>query len=337
MTTYGIKALRQIQMSRESAIGTSTTDYKVWRGTGMLADMRVVEFPQEDIGILGGADRTYIPKKSGELNMEAVPATFEQLGYIFDAGFYEATPTTDGSGYVRTWTLPIASTSTKSSSDLQTYAFKGGDNADVEYMKGAFVKSLTLSGAAGEAFNITATWEGKEVASDSDGFETATTPTVEEILFGKAKLYIDESTGTFGATQVSNVFLSMDLPITTGWMSLFTGDGSVEFTDLKQTQPEITLNVTFEHSTSAIAEKAAFRAQTPRLVRIIAEGSALSVAGSTYTYKTLILDLAGKWESFEAIGEQDGDDIVVGTLRCRYNATAAKYFEAKLVNEVAAL
>ena len=72
-------------------------------------------------------------------------------------------------------------------------------------------------------------------------------------------------------------------------------------------------------------------------MRIIAEGTALGAAGATYTYKTLKLDLAGKWESFEALGEQDGDDIVVGTLRCRYNATAAKYFEVVLVNEVAAL
>jgi hypothetical protein len=339
MAEYGIKSLRQIQMSRETAIRTPTTDYTVWRGTGTIQDMRVVVFPDEDVGVFGGTDRQYVPQKMGELVMEDTPATYEQLGHIFDAAFYEATPAADGggTGYVRTYTMPQASTDIKQSTDLQTYGFKGGDNVDVEYAKGSFVRSFSLSGNSGEAVNVTATWETSEVASDTDGFETATTPAVEEILFSKAKLYIDNDTDTIGTSQITGSFISADLSVTTGWKSIFSADGSLEYTDLKQVMPEIMLNVTFEHTAAGVvAEKAAWRAGTARLIRIIAEGSDLGTT-ATYDYKTLILDLAGKWESFEAMGDEDGDDIVTGTFRCRYNATSAKFFEAVLVNEVDAL
>jgi len=337
MTTYGVKALRQIQMSRETAIGTPSTDYTVWRGTGTLTDQRVVNQPEEDVGILPGTDRQYVPQKMGELGAEG-EATFEQIGHAFDAGLYEATPAADGggSGYVRTWTFPIASSDVKSSSDLQTYAFKGGDNAAVEYMKGSFVNQLSLSGSIGGAVMNSITWQGREVASDTDGYATATLPVVEEILHTKAKMYIDAVGGTIGTTQITGIVGDVTIDITTGWQALFTADGTLEYSDLKQVKPEITMQVTFEHAGAAITEKAAWRAGTSRLIRIQWEGSALGT-GATYDYKTLRIDMAGKWENFDALGDRDGDDIVTGTFRAAYNATAAKFFEAVLVNEVAAL
>ena len=338
MTTYGVKALRQIQMSRETALGTPSTDYTVWRGTGTLSDQRVVNQPEEDVGILPGTDRQYVPQKMGELSAEG-EATFEQIGHAFDAGFYEATPTTDtgtGTGIIRTYTLPIASSDVKSSSDLQTYAFKGGDNAAVEYMKGSFVRNLSLSGAIGAALMNTITWQGREVASDTDGFAVATLPTVEEILHSKAKMWIDDSTATVGTTQITGIVGDVSIDITTGWQALFTADGTLEHSDLKQVKPEITMQVTFEHAGAAITEKANWRAGTARQIRIEWLGSALTTAGA-HTYKTLRFDMLGKWENFDALGDRDGDDIVTGTFRAGYNSAAAKYFSAVLVNEVAAL
>jgi hypothetical protein len=65
------------------------------------------------------------------------------------------------------------------------------------------------------------------------------------------------------------------------------------------------------------------------------EGNALTTSG-TFTYKTLIIDLAGTWESFDSIGDMNGNDIVTGTFRAGYDATAAKFAEIKVVNETAA-
>jgi hypothetical protein len=60
----------------------------------------------------------------------------------------------------------------------------------------------------------------------------------------------------------------------------------------------------------------------------------LTTAG-TFTTKKVRIDLAGKWESFDKIGEVNGNDIVTGTFRAGYNPTAAKFAEIKVVNQTA--
>ena len=333
----GIKSLRQIQTSRESTQGTASTDYSVWRGIGTLLDARESVFPEEDIGIFGGAGRQYFPKLGAALEMESVEATYEQLPHIFDAGICYAAPTTDtgtGTGYIRTWTEPIVSSDTFASTDLKTYSFKCGDNNEVEKFGFGFVTEFSLSGAAGEAWMVNATWTGREVASDSDGFVSVTIPTVEEMLFSKTKLYIDDT--TIGNTLVSDTLLGATLNINTGWSAVDTGSGRLDFSFIKQVAPEITLDITFEHNATATAEKAKWRAGTGRLIRLLCEGTALTTAG-TYTYKTMTINLAGKWDSFEKIDEQDGNDIVTGHFIVHYNSTANLFAAITVVNQVSSM
>lgn len=329
----GIKALRKIQLGRETTAGTAVPCSTIWRGMGMLDDQREVVFVDEDVGYIGGVDRTYIPKLAGAISLESMPATFEQLPHIFEAGIKavgSGVVDTGGSGYVYTYPLP-----TTSKNSIKTYTIEGGDDQEVEEMEYAFVQSFTLQGAAGEALTIQADWAGRQVAT-SAFTSTATLPDVEEILVSKAKLYVDNASGTIGSTQLSNTFLAMNLSVNTGWKPVFTGDGQLYFAFAKVTDPEITLDITFEHDGSATAEKANWRSETARLIRILIEGSTLTTAG-TFTYKTLIVDLAGKWENFDPITDQDGNDIVKGTFRARYNATAALFARMKVVNELSAV
>ncbi|MFA7253998.1 MAG: hypothetical protein WC107_05605 [Patescibacteria group bacterium] len=333
--TNGIKALRQIQMSRETTQGTATTDFSVWRGLGTLQDSRESVWPEEDIGILSGTDRQYFPKLSATLEMDAIEATFEQLPHILDAGIRNSILTTDtGSDYIRTYTEPTTGATIAESSDLQTYSFKCGDNNEVEKFSFGFVKEFTLSGTAGEAWKIKSTWEGREVASDSDGFATVTIPIVEEMLFSKSSLYIDASSDTIGTTLISNTLISADLNVTTGWQSVYTGSGRLDLSFIKQVQPEIKLDITFEHNATATAEKAAWRNKTARLLQILVPGNAVATAGALYTYKTMKINLAGKWDSFEKIDEVDGNDVVTGHFIARYNSTAALFSAIIVVNEV---
>lgn len=331
--TYGIKALRQIQMNREDTQGAATTDYTPWRGTGTLEDMLETVFPEEDIGIFGGVDRSYIPKTGGQIVLEGV-ATFEQLPHILDAGVYAATATTDASSaFIRTWTFPEVTSDVKVSTDLMTYSFLVGDNLEVESAHFGFVPEFSITGTAGEAVQVSATFQTRGVSTDT-AFETVTIPTVEEILFSKGKLYIDAIGGTIGATIKSGTLLSMDLKVTTGWIAVHSADGRTDFGFIKQVQPEIVMDITFEHDGTSQAEKAAWRAGTTRLIQVKFEGTTLSDAvGGTYAVKTFIINLTGKWEKFTPLDEQDGDDIVTGTFRARYNATSASYAEFVLANE----
>jgi len=329
----GIKALRKIQLGAETTAGTAVAATTIWRGVGTMEDKREVVFPDEDVGYLSGVDRTYIPKLLAVLSMDETPATFEQLGYILEAGVKKVTPSQDGTGsdYIYTYTLPTTAVNT-----IRTYTIEGGDNQQEEESPYFFVDSFKLSGQAGEAWKMSANWQGQQVtASSFTG--SLSLPSVEEILFSKSSLYIDAAGGTIGSTQKSSTFLSASLDVDTGIQPVFTADGNLYFTFTKSTQPEVTLDITFEHDGTATAEKTNWRNETARQIRILAQGSSVSTAGTTYSVKTMNIDLAGKWETFEKLGERNGNDVVAGKFRARYNSTAALFAEILLVNDLSAL
>ncbi len=336
--TNGVKALRRIQLGQEVSAGGSTDIAStVWRGTGVIVDNRETTFPVEDIGILGGTSRSYVAMTGGEIALEG-DATFEQLPHIFNAGIYKATPTTDvdGSGYIYSYNMQAASTDPIEITDLQTYVIEGGDNNEAEIMRYCFVRQFSLSGGAGEALQVSAQFEGREVEGDYTYTAGVAIPTVETILFSKATVYIDAATvATTDLVAMSNTVLAMNLDVTTGWQAVRTADGRLDFSFIKRAADSGTLQITFEHNASASLMKEVWRDQEETRVRIVFEGSALTTAGA-YTYKTFIIDAYGKWESFDSLGEQDGNDIVTGTLRIAYTQ-AAKKLDLIVVNELAAM
>ena len=329
----GIKALQRVQLGRETTAGTAVAASTRWRGQGALEDQRQTVFAMEDVGLLIGTDRTYVPQLGGAITMTG-DATFEQLPHIFEAGIKSNAAVADGggSGYVYTYLIPTTQGGT-----VKTYTIEGGDNEGAEEMEYSFVPSFTLSGAAGEAWQVSAEWQGRQVVPTT--FSTAgqaPIPTVEEMLVSKTKIYIDAANGTAGATQVSQTLLNANLSVDTGQQAVHTADGELYFSFVKQVAPEIMLSMTYEHNASAIAEKAAWKAQTARQIRLLCEGSALTTAG-TYSKKSMIIDLVGKYESFAALTDQDGNDAVSCTFRGRYNATADTAGQFVVVNELSAL
>lgn len=167
-------------------------------------------------------------------------------------------------------------------------------------------------------------------------FNNVSIPVVEEILFQKAKLYIDASSTSAGTTIKSNTVLSWEMDYKTGWKGQPAADGRLDFSFTKLAKPSGTLKVTFEHDGTAVAEKAAWRAKTPRLIRLLVQGSTLTTAG-TYTYKTLIVDLVGVWKKFGALKDDNGNDTVEGTLMFGYDTTAAQAGQIIVVNQLSAL
>jgi len=326
----GIRSLRKLTLGRESVAGTPVNATTYWRGVGTIEDTRVVTFPEEDVGYISGIDRSYQPALGALLAMESTPATFEQVLHILEAGVkLVGTGASDGgagaSGKIYTYTFP-----TTSKNSAKTYTIYGGDDQYSDRMEYAFVQDFKLTGKGGEAVMMEATWAARQ--SGSAAFAgSPTIPTVEEVLFSKGSLAIDPVSGTFGATVKSNTFLGMDLSVKTGWVPVMAANGQLYFAFSKITQPEILLNITFEHDSHGGDQKAAWRAGTSKLVRLNFPGSALGTAGTGFTTKVLRVDLAGRWEKFEKLGEENGNDVLTGTFRARYNATEAAFAEIKVV------
>jgi hypothetical protein len=330
----GVKALRKIQLGAESTAGTAVPATAIWRGTGTIEDGLSAVQPDENVGYLSPVERVYIPTTEGRLSMDSIEATFEQLPYIGVAGVDgSVTGAQDASGGYA-YVFALATTAAKTP---KTYTLEGGDNQQAEEMAYGFVTDFELSGAAREAWKVTANWQGRQVGTSTFTGSIAL-PVVEEILFGKSTLAIDAVSGTLGATVKSSTLLGASLKVTTGFVPVFTANGEIYFDFVKQTAPEVMLDVTFEHDASSVAEIAAWRAKTPRMIRLQSLGSAIA-GGSAFTNKTLRIDICGHWETFSKIDEQDGNDIITGTLRGTLNTTPTPdlFCNITVVNTLAAL
>ena len=337
----GIRKRAKIQMGSEctqgepatAGAGVATAATAIWRGpAGFFDDEEVPVFVEEDTGRYSESDRTYIPKCGAVLDVPETEATYEQLPYILMAGVEATAPseTTNSTGSAYTWTFEFATGTAK---ETMTYTFEVGDNQEQEEAAYMFVEEFHIKGAVDEALKMSAKWRGRQVSVTNwtTGIALAS---VEEIIFNKGVLSIDASGGTIGNTPVSGTLIDMDFAAVTGLIAYQTSSGQLYFYATKQVGPGITLDITFEHDGTAVTEKAACKAQTGRLIRIYWEGS---VVGDEATERKLQIDMAGKWVSFDVIGEKDGNDIVTGHFNVREITADALYCEIVVINALSVL
>lgn len=334
----GIEGGRKIQLGAEATPGTAVAATAIWRGKGLPEDRRVVTFIDEDIGYVSGVDRTATSRLLAGFTFDPTPATFEQTPYIFAAGIKNVVSgAADGAGSGKKYIYPMPTTA-PTSNVLKTYTLEGGDDNQAEEIEFSFVESFKLSGKPAEMLMNSAEWLGRQ-ATPTTFTPALSLPNVESIPFSKGKLFIDNAGTAPGTTQKSGVFLGMELAVKTGWAIVETGDGQLYYYTIKHTREdmEVVLNLTFEHNGTATAEKANWRSEIARVLRLQWEGSNLATGGTSFTKKTARIDLAGKWEKFEKLGSQRGNDIINGVFRARFNSTANLFAEFTWVNELASL
>jgi hypothetical protein len=329
----GAKHFRKLQLGLESVAGTPVAATTIWRGMGTIADMVEKKYPEEHVGIFGKTHRHYVARYWGELAMPSVEATFEQLPYLFEAGVAEETPTQDGtgSGYIYQYIAPVTTPNTTA-----TYTIEGGDNQQAEKFDHAFVKRILLSGEGQGALFMQADWLGRQV-TNTTYTAALSLPSVEEIIFNSVKLYIDEEAGTIGSTQVTDTLFKAELDYKPGLEEWWAADGSLDFSLTKFADEDIKLKLTYEHNSDAVAEKGKYRDDDVRLMRLLFEGAALGTPGSTYSNKTLQIDMAANYDVFNPLGENNGNDVYEVEATIAYSDVAALKLETIIVNELSAL
>jgi len=313
--------------------GQATAATAIWRGpAGFFDDEEVPVFVEEDTGRLSGSDRTYVPKCGAVLDVPETEATFQQLPYILMAGVESVGPSvaTNATGTAYTWLYEFC-TGTKKLT--MTYTFEVGDNQEQEEAAYMFVEDFHITGTVDEAVKMQARWRGRQV-SVSNWTTNLSLATVEEILFNTGTLSIEATGGTIGDTVKSGTMIDMDFHAVTGIIAYQTASGQLYFYATKQVGPEITLDITFEHDGTAVAEKAICKLGTARLIRLKFLGTILSDAA---TYHTLQIDMAGKWANFDIIGEKDGNDIVHGIFNVREVTADGLYCDVTVINQLSAL
>jgi len=335
----GTKAFQILQLGREATKGLNVAATTKWRGPGgTFRDMRDLVFPQEDIGIVGGTDRSYTPKLLAEFETAETEVTYEQTPHILEASVVGATATQDGSGTDYLYNYPLIDTAEPDYTTLKSYSAEYGDSTQYEEASFCLCSEWEMKGKTEEAWKFTSKWFGRQVDNATKTAGVAI-PTVNDALFQKTKLYMDVVSGSFGATQISSNLLEASVKCVTGWYPIYTGDGTLYWTlpGFDSEKYSITVDLTFLVNAAAISQRDLWKAETPRLMQLKTEGSAIGTPGTTYSVRTILQNYAGKWQNFDSFGAQNGMSIVKATFLNRYNSTKADRGNILFVNELTAL
>lgn len=339
----GHKALSKVQLGQESVAGTAVAADTIWRGPfAGLKDARNTESIEEDIGVALKSSRKFAAALLAEFSMPATPLTPEQSLHIFEAGIKQVnTGVADGSastGYTFTYPFGITSINT-----ISTYTIETGDEDDAEEAEYCFVKSFTISAVRGEVVMISAEWAGRQVSAAA--FTGAlSAPTVSELHASAGALYIDDTGNPFGTTQIAaGNLLEMTFNCTTGQVPLFTADsGNLYFVEgyFNIDEFEATMELKFIHDTAAVAEKANWRANAERLIRVEFTGEDYGTPGSGTVFdgkSGIQIDLPCAYDEFSAVEHEEGKSIVTATLSGGYENVSGEGLEILVAAELAAV
>jgi hypothetical protein len=328
---YATYSLNKIQLGRESTAGTAVAATKVFRGSfAMLEDARTINVVDEQIGLLVPAERAFTSAYLGRLSMPNTPLTTLQVCDILEAGVETVTP--GGAGpYTYTYNFPTGTTL----NTIKTYTIEAGNasvTSDVREMEYSFVEEFEFSANAGEAWQMSANWVGRQLSSST--FTAAlTAPSVTELILPRTKLYIDATGGTVGSTQVSGVLMGAQMNVTTGIMPVPVGDGNLYFSGHKFTAPTITFSLTMELENTADAvatERAIYESQAVRLFH-------LQLNGGSDANNEMTIEWAGKYDSISDYQNSNGNTTVTFEGHAVYSSTDSLFWEAAVTNTAASL
>lgn len=335
--SQGRKELRSIRLRLESTPGVASPPRYVWRGNGdTFDDQRELTNVEEQIGVFGGSDRSYIAKLKGDITLAETPATFEQLSIVFaGSGLGSAGGSAhgaSGSAVAHYFPLPASTVWPQ-----QTFTIEAGEPAqglggEAETGTYGLVKEWTLKGAGGEAITVESTWLTRTIdrARTNGSFSNVgTVPSVETILAGNGTMYLDPivTGATFGATQIpaGNV-LGFELTCTPKWATKFPIDsGLLYFHTAVFTGFDLEGEVTWEHQATGTqsaagtaGQKDRWRAEEGQLMRMVWRGGTIPL-GTGFTSKTLQIDIPIKWKKFDPLDDQDGNSIVTASFFSKFN------------------
>ena len=329
--------MQKLQLGREATAGEAVVATAVWPGVGVPKDDREIRRPQENIGIQAPSNRSYTPFHAGSVEFGETELDFDTAFHIFEAAIKTiGTGEADGAGTdkIYAYTLPTGG----SANTIKFYTIEGGDDIQAREMAYCYVEQFEIVGEPNEAIMISATWRGRVWANTT---YTGSLVRVdgEIALTNKTKLYIDAVAGTLGATQISETMLSFKYTVKTGWVSRPTGDGNLYFGYAKYdpSQVEVTLEMKFEHDSKAETQLTAFEAETRQQVQLVCEGSQVATPGTTYTFLSLIIDIAGVWTDFSELGDDDGNSVIDVTMIGAYDSVAALFSAVTMITEVTAV
>ena len=335
MVSGGVRDLRKIQLGKE-IYAYSTPVPPTTQLVGMInaVENRKRLYPGEATGIMSSARRVYDQSVKTELAFDAGEegATFEQLIILLSMGVCGGvTPTPVAPNGYR-W---LFSPDLDDGDVPDIYTMRLGDNMYCWEVEGVFARSLKISAATEESWKLTADLLGTDM--DPAAFEVILYPTpLETILAQMTSLYMDDTWAALGGTPVNATLIDWEVTIP-GFHAKFFQDGQLVYSGIGLASRSLAVTMTLEFTPGAAAEWLDWRAATPRFIRLLAQGSRINPLPVADFHEAQI-DMSIIWESHEALGERDGNDIMRFTGRTVYDPTGmGREFEISVQNTIDAL
>lgn len=338
----GRKEIRSLRLKAEATNGVVVSPRFIWRGPiEGIDDKREVKHPAMQVGIFGGTDDVYIPKIAAELAFSSTELTYEQSPDLFlmngwgTIGGNRAGSAQGASGSSVIFTLVAPTTTvppTYSCTAEVGDSEPGGNTGWTEVIEYLLVDELKIDFKGGEAVMVSAQAVGRQgTATNALGtFSQVGTlvANIEEVLAGLGSFWVSPVGSGFGTgpTTAGNL-LAGNITFKTAWTRKFPVDaGFLYFSTAVYTGMEVTGELTMENQISGTFGAAGsagqiekWRAQQPQLLRVAWPGGVIP-AGTTQLTKLFQVDLPITWDSFDKLGDIDGNDIRVGKFTSKFNA-----------------
>jgi len=319
--------LLQWQLGKETVWGTSVAGTAKLMGvqSGHLkSDTRSAIYPDMRASLQPG-HLAGVEQIAGLGQLEVL-ATFEDLPYIFESAFTEATPTGTGP-YVYAYTAPTtaAPAAPRKLTVIHGTAQTGGG---IYKLEGGLVNSFTIKGSTGKPTTVSVDLIGKNVATGT--LASLSDRTVEVIMGQPWLLYMDVAGGTIGSTQVTTTMVAFELKVncnrTLEWsMDSLTPDAFNEGVRDGSLKLTLRYNATVKTLVDALV---AATTVTERQIRL----------KQTSGTKIAQLDFAGIVATAPQTFE-DSDKVITTSLEltAKNNTALANFFAASITNSVATL
>lgn len=323
----GIKAFRKAQYGIEGTRGVKATINHIAQGTmSFNPEVKVFE-PDDDLYRLSRYNRRTIVEQSTPVSWEG-PLTFEQAIALLAMALKGGVTAVAGvEGFKWMYTPSLTAVNAPNSISIEA-----GDNAQVFTILYVMCKSLELNFAMNDVWKFRADMVGRPMAAGGS-FTVLTPDTVYDMLGSKTNLYLNPSWATLGNTVVSSTLVSGSIKLNTGFVPVTHGGSNLYFSSFSETKRNLEVDLTCIFNSSMVSEYASFIAGTPRFIRVETLGPVIV----TTTPRRLSVDLCGVIQSWDKIGERDGEDVVNLKIVSQYDQTSGYEFQAEAANALNAV
>lgn len=297
MATPRAEFLR-LQTGIEATPGTAVAATAIM---AQLNDIRygpitTVESPPTRRGSLAVMDDATVLGRMARVNVGGY-LTFEDSPTYLEMGYKVATPSADAGtpiAYTRTYEPTLTSEDTPKTRTLEV-----ADNINAYNLPYGFLESFSF------AAQIKALTTFQAQLGAQDYIAQAVTGSlvrraVERVRGQKWKLYIDDTSGAIGTTQVTDCIVGFEFHSGPLYGAVSCLNGNDTFEKVAQLGQAPTLRVDFHDSPTVAALLVNYQAGTKKLIRLQNEGSLIH--GATNTYKRIRVDMAANIMDWSQIG-----------------------------------